>query len=253
VARQSQSILDHALASSHFPPIAVALLVALPLCWGCGVASNNLNASGTRYFQRGDNAKALQKFEEAVAVNPNDADSYYNLGAYYHHLARQTGDQTDAAQAEGYYNQCLDIYPDHVECYRGLAVLLVQQDRENQAFRLLEGWKQRSPQLVTPNVALAQLHGEAGNSKASKEHLLDAIAKDTTHPHARAALGKLHEEKGDYKQALANYHMALARNGAQPHLHAKVASLKGDTDGSPLLTSAPLTEVVTAPSSNLRY
>ena len=91
------------------------------------------------------------------------------------------------------------------------------------------------------------------NDKASEEHLLVAIAKDTTHPQARAALGQLHENRGDHQQALANYHMALQRNSAQPQLHAKVASLKGGTTGSPLLTPAPLTKVVTAPSNNLRY
>ena len=229
-------------------------VVSMVLCFsGCGVHSNNLNATGARYFKRGDSNAAIQKFEEAVAANPDDADSYYNLAAAYHHLATTTGDATYAAQAEGYYNQCLDHYEDHPECYRGLSVLLAQQDRQDQAFRLLEGWKQRSPQLVEPNIALAQLHGEVGNDKASEEHLLDAIAKDTTHPQARAAMGQLHESRGDHQQALTNYHMALQRNTAQPQLHAKVASLKGGTTGSPLLTPAPLTKVVTAPSNNLRY
>ena len=189
--------------------LQVVILTIVLGCSGCGVHSNNLNATGTRYFKRGDSNAAIQKFEEAVAANPDDADSYYNLAAAYHHLATTTGDPAYAAQAEGYYNQCLDHYEDHPECYRGLAVLLAQQDRQDQAFRLLEGWKQRSPQLVEPNIALAQLHGEVGNDKASEEHLLDAIAKDTTHPQARAALGQLHESRGDLQQALANYHMAL--------------------------------------------
>ena len=237
----------------HSAIFQVVLLTVVLGCTGCGVHSNNLNATGARYFKRGDCNTAIQKFEEAVAANPDDADSYYNLAAAYHHLATTTGDPAYAAQAEGYYNQCLDHYEDHPECYRGLAVLLAQQDRQDQAFRLLEGWKQRSPQLVEPNIALAQLHGEVGNDKASEEHLLDAIAKDTTHPQARAALGQVHENRGDHQQALANYHMALQRNSAQPQLHAKVASLKGGTTGSPLLTPAPLTKVVTAPSNNLRY
>ena len=233
--------------------LCIAILFCLAPCVGCGVHSNNLNATGARYFKRGDCNGAIHKFEEAVAVNPDDADSYYNLAAAYHHLAVTTGDPTYAAQAEAYYNQCLDHYEDHPECYRGLAVLLAQQNRQDQAFRLLEGWKQRSPQLVEPNLALAQLHNEVGNDKASEEHLLDAIAKDTTHPQARAAMGKLHEDRGDHQQALTNYQMALQRNTAQPQLHAKVASLKGGTSGSPLLTPAPLTKVVTAPSNNLRY
>ena len=246
-----QTIMSYLFQRLILPCIAVGSL--LMVCGGCGVHSNNLNATGARYFKRGDCNTAIEKFEEAVAVNPDDADSYYNLAAAYHHLATTTGAPAYAAQAESYYNQCLDHYEDHPECYRGLAVLLAQQDRQEQAFRLLEGWKQRSPQLVEPNIALAQLHGEAGNNKASEEHLLDAIAKDTTHPQARAALGNLHEQRGDHQQALTNYQMALQRNTAQPQLHAKVASLKGGNTGSPLLTPAPLTKVVTAPSNNLRY
>ena len=247
--------LRNGLLSPYFRCTLLSLVGAclLPYCVGCGVHSNNLNATGARYFKKGNYNAAIQKFEEAVAVNPDDADSYYNLAAAYHHLATTTGDPAYASQAEGYYNQCLDHYEDHPECYRGLAVLLAQQDRQDQAFRLLEGWKQRSPQLVEPNIALAQLHGEAGNDKANEEHLLDAIAKDTTHPQARAALGQLHEDRGDHQQALTNYQIALQRNTAQPQLHAKVASLKGGTTGSPLLTAAPLTKVVTAPSNKLRY
>lgn len=253
VAKKSPTRLDRVLAFSSFHLVSLVVLMELPLLLGCGVASNNLNASGTRYYNRGDHVTAIKKFEKAVAVNPEDADSYYNLGAVYHHLAKENGDPTHAAQAESYYNQCLDNDPDHVDCHRGLAVHLTQQGRGHQGFRLLQGFKQRCPENVDADVELARLHQEAGNSKAAEEHLLDGIAKDTTHPRARVALGQLHEERGDYEQAVSNYHVALARNGAQPHLHARVAALKGDTSATPLLSPTPITKVVTTPNSNMRY
>ena len=254
VVINNTSKLDRVLTffTSHF--VSVVAIMVLPLFLGCGVHSNNLNASGTRYFQRGDHVTAIKKFEDAVAVNPKDADSYYNLGSVYHHLANKTGDPTHAGQAEAYYNQCLDNDPNHVDCHRGLAVHLTQQGRGHQGFRLVQGFKQRCPDNADASVELARLHQEAGNSKAAEEHLLDAIANDTTHPRARVALGKLHEERGDYGQAIANYHVALSRNGAQPDLHARVAALKGEGSSStPLLSDTPLTKVVTAPDGNMRY
>ena len=87
------------------------------------------------------------EFQEATYDDPEDADGYYNIAATYHRLGRQGHCQADLSQAEKYYNHCLDRNPNHAECYRGLAVLLAEQGRKDEAFRLIEGWVQREPGL----------------------------------------------------------------------------------------------------------
>lgn len=83
---------------------------------------------------------ALQKFQQAVQTDPANPDSYYNMAATYHKMADLHHQKTDLQQAEAYYHQCLDRDPNDQDCYRGLAVLLVSEQRQQDAQKLLEGW-----------------------------------------------------------------------------------------------------------------
>ena len=88
------------------------------------------------------------------------------------------GDQRTLEQAEGLYHQCLDRDPDHVDCYRGLAALLVQTRRSQSAFDLLERWALRDPQLADPRIELARLYEESGDKQSAARHLTDALDVD---------------------------------------------------------------------------
>ncbi len=228
--------------------------IVLPLAAsGCGLASSGLNAEGTRYFQQGHHAAAIRRFEQAIATNPQDANGYYNLGATYHQLAKSGGDASYWNQAEIYYNQCLERNPDHTACYRGLSVLLVEQHKEEKAFKLLEGWRDRSPFSPDPKIELARLYRESGNSAEEEQQLLEAIAADPGNARALAALGTLREEQGDYAQALKNYQLALQRNSAQPQLRARVAALSSSVQPAPVVPSSAGTRTVTAPAPRTLY
>ena len=58
-------------------------------------------------------------------------------------------------QAEALYNQCLDHSPNHVECHRGLAVLLIDTGRPDRAFALMKNWRIRT--LTSQNQGLSLL------------------------------------------------------------------------------------------------
>ena len=45
-------------------------------------AYNNL---GNAYYNQGNLTKAIQMWEKAIELNPDDADAYYNLGLAYHY------------------------------------------------------------------------------------------------------------------------------------------------------------------------
>ena len=106
---------------------------------------------------------ALQQFQRAARRRSPNPDAYYNLGATHHQLAKLHHRDADYAQAESYYNQCIDKSPNHEECYRGLAVLLVDRGHADQAQQLLTLWAQRSPGLPGPRIELARLNEEQGD------------------------------------------------------------------------------------------
>ncbi len=161
---------------------------------------------------------ALQQFQKAVDADPKNADAYYNLASTYHQLGKLHHRDTDLTQAESNYHRCLDNSPNHEDCYRGLAVLLVDRNHPDQAKELLTLWGQRAPNLPGPKIELARLLEEQGDKLAAQQQLIEAVSIDPHNARALAALGKVREESGDPAQALANYQRSLQINRYQPHV-----------------------------------
>jgi tetratricopeptide (TPR) repeat protein len=214
---------------------------------GCGLASKGLNAEGARHFQSGQHQVALDRFQRAIAADPQDADGYYNLGAVYHHLAKANRDNNYYAQAELYYQQAIGLDPNHKESYRGLAVLMAEQQRTEEGVKLLTDWTQRSPTSADARVELARVYQELGNTQEAERKLLDAIGIDSQHSRARAALGMLREQQGDTVQALVNYNASLEADKVQPQVAARVAALSATLPPPSLTGPMGGTRMVTLP------
>jgi tetratricopeptide (TPR) repeat protein len=228
--------------------MAVAALCAGGL--GCQMMSQGQNSEGVRLFEQGHYHAAAQRFHQAIQTDANNADSYYNLAATHHRLGKLYQRPTDLQQAESYYHQCLDKNPDHVDCRRGLAVLLVEQGRGQDALRLLENWVQRSPALPDAKIELARLYEEFGDRDAAKTQLVEALVISPDNPRALAALGHLREQAGDYAQAVADYQRSLSLNRFQPQIAARVASLQAAGYGLAPPAPAPAgTRLVAQPNA----
>lgn len=218
--------------------VGLLTLFSMAVACGCGsFSARGMNAEGVRLFQQSQYREAMQQFQQAIAADPANADGYYNLAAAYHRLGKAERRQSDLEQAERTYHTCLDRAPEHRECYRGMAVLLVEQNRTEEAFRLLEGWADRYPTSPDARIELARLLGEFNDRKGAEEQLVRALNADPDNSRAWAALGKIREEMGDRGQALTNYQRSLYLNRFQPDVSARVASLQtlvGSTQ--PMLT-----------------
>jgi tetratricopeptide (TPR) repeat protein len=201
------------------------MLLALAGCGG--FVSQQKNSQGVTLFQQGRYPEALREFQEATYNDPKDADGYYNIAATYHRLGRQQHSDADLNQAEKFYNDCLDRNPNHVECHRGLAVLLAERGRKDAALRLVQGWVDREPGLAEAKVELARLHDEFGNRQAAKDTLIEALEAQPDNSRALTALAKIRDDAGDKTQALANYERSLAHDNRQPQVASRVNVLRG--------------------------
>ncbi len=223
------------------------------LCGGCSqMTTQALNAEGVRLYQQGNYQQASQQFQRAIASNPRAANSYYNLASALHKNGKLLNRPEDLAQAEQLYNQCLEYDANHAECYRGLAVLLTDTNRQDAAFRLLEGWTARSPQLANPRIELARLLEETNNLQQAQNRLVEAISIEPNNSRALTALGRLREVSGDPRQALANYQRSLEINRFQPAIAARVATLQATT-AAPIPTQPAETRTVQQWQPNVRY
>ncbi|HZZ73450.1 MAG TPA: tetratricopeptide repeat protein [Pirellulales bacterium] len=222
---------------------------ALLPCAGCGLMAHEQNVEGVQYYQQGNLNAALDTFQKSIETDPQDADSYYNLGAAHHQLAKMRQNPADLQQAETYYQQCLAINPNHRDCRRGLAVLYVDEGRAADSFRMLQEWSDRAPQLADPKVELARLSEEFGDKTTAKTRLEEAVAISPTDPRALAALGKLREDSGDLDQAGANYARALQTNPNQPQVAARLSAIQQSRGGAaPWYTQTNGTRLVNNPT-----
>lgn len=221
----------------------IAAVAACLVATGCGGMRGNENAEGVQLYQQGNYQGAANAFQQALAKQPGNPDSFYNLGATYHQQAKLFDRPADNQLAEQYYHLCLSRDPDHAACHRALAVLLVEEGRAPEAVASLEAWAAARPTDPEPRLELARLCYENGDTLAAENHLIDAISVAPGDPRPLVALGSLREQTGQADQALANYTRALSLDPQQPVVSAKVASLSTATP------SAGGASVATVPTS----
>lgn len=207
--------------------IATIVVILFATATGCSnMASQASNVEGVRLYQQGNYQQASDRFQHAIAQDPNSPEGYYNLAAALHKTGTLYNRPADLQQAENFYNQCLERDPNHTECYRGLAVLLTETNRQPEAFRLLSNWATKSPDSPDPKIELARLYEEGGQGEQAKAQLVDALTVDPHNARALTALGRLRDQSGNYAQALANYQRSLEANRFQPDVAARVAQLQ---------------------------
>jgi tetratricopeptide (TPR) repeat protein len=217
----------------------------------------NDNTTGVQLYQQGNYLGAVNHFQQALAKQPGNPDCFYNLGATYHQQAKVFSRPEDLKTAEQYYHLCLARNPNHEACQRGLAVLLVEEGRSDEATAQLQQWAQRQPGNPNPQIELARLCEEHGDVREAENHLVDALAVDPNNPRALVALGQLRESSGQTAQALANYNRALAIDPRQPTVAAHVAALSASQSGQsrlaamPASPASPATFPVSTPTGNV--
>ncbi len=205
--------------------VALLAICLLGPSVGCRVTSMGQNTLGVRLYQQGRYAEALQQFQTAQTSDPSNPDTYYNLASTYHKLGVGQKDAKMIEQAESLYNQCLDLQSNHVDCHRGLAVLLAESGRPDSAITLLKNWATANPGMADARVELARLYQEYGQTKTAEQYLDEALALNPNDHRAWTARGQMREASGDLNQALQNYQQSLAINSLQPDLYQRVASL----------------------------
>jgi FimV-like protein len=240
--------------------LALCGFTALASC-GCNTASNGQNLAGVRLHQQGQHQLALQRFQQAIASDPVNPDSYYNMGSTLREMAeqrhnvavqiegqaqlrQQEGRPTEAEallaeaetvgreadkyyeQAETLYNQCLDHDPNHIDCHRALAVLLAETNRSDKAFTLLKRWAEQNPTSVEPRIELARLYKEFGDRDTARRYLEEVVQMDVNNARAWAGLAEIREESGDIQQALADYQRSYNIDNLNGSVAMKIATLQ---------------------------
>ncbi len=245
----------------RFASISLSLLACIVLATqsGCQFSAKKQNTAGVQRFQAGDYAGASSSFQQALKLDPRNADAHYNLGALMHRYAEISQDPKLLTQAEQEYVRCLQLNPDHLDCRRAHTVLLTQGNRAGEAYNALKEWAERNPTSAEPRIELARLYQESGDKRSADDLLSQALQIDPNSARAYAAIGSLREQSGEYSTALANYQRAYSINPTLVATQQKITELQQrGVNASPLglpiaPSAAPTPKLVNAPGPMRRF
>ena len=147
--------------AAFFALLGLGVVAPTFVATGCSsptglVASRN--ARGVELYATGDYDRAIAVFQETLAENPENAETLYNLGAAYQRKALATGDYALLTQAENAYWAALerDAAPETIVCcYRGLATSASTRGDAATALQTLEDWRDRNPESIEPKLEIA--------------------------------------------------------------------------------------------------
>lgn len=183
-----------------------------------------MNASvyeeGLRLSSQGRHAEAIERFESALSLAPDDTRVLFALG----NTARALG---LGAAAQAFFRRVLAAEPDRLEALVNLANLLRAQGDFGGAEALLTPALQRhpSPELW---LTLGSVHRERGARDMAAAHYRQALSLKPDYPQA---LGNLADLLDDTDEALGLYDRALKLDGgnAQARMNRAILHfLKGD-------------------------
>jgi tetratricopeptide (TPR) repeat protein len=204
------------------------ILVALPGC-----TTNNqerlqlLNEDGVHLFQQGDYRSARQSFEAALRVKPNDGHLLFNIGQCYDRLG-------STQKAESYYQQCLEVSPNHAPCRRALAVLWLKDGKRKEVEQFTEDWLAREPKLADAYVEdgwRLRMDHDLFKAQARFQQALDIDAHNARGLYEMGVLFELLSEPG---RALALYERSLQIDPQQPETSNRVNTLRAKGVTRPL-------------------
>ena len=193
---------------------------------GCNLGAQQSNFVGQQAFQNGNYMQALSRFQQALSQNPNNPDANYNLAAVFYSMGKNQRNPQFLSQAQQLYRKAISLNGQHNEAHRGLAALLIETGREQNAFDLLDGWKERVPNSAEPMIELARLYQEYGDNQHATDMLADALKVDGTNIRALKAMGQVRETQGQSLLALDNYMRVLQLDGSQTGVAQRVALLQ---------------------------
>jgi len=151
----------------------------------------------------------LEKYKEAVRVNPQDGMGHYNLGEVYIELSR-------FSEALGSLKEAIRINPKHRSAYYQLGFALIEMGRDEDAIEPLETALQLSAKSQATKNRLAQAHtnisvmlGKRKQFKESMHHIQEAIRVQPDYGPAHLSMGICFTDLGRYEEALKKFKEAL--------------------------------------------
>lgn len=149
---------------------------------------------GVALFQHGYLDAAEQSFRQVVAVNPGDADAYYNLGTL--NLRRNR-----LQEAHDFLQQSLSLRPNYPEAWNNLGMIAAQRAQSVEAVRDFQQSLELRPNYGTALLNLGNVYRQQRDYARAGDYLGRALSLQPDDPETNYSVGMLHAQQNQMQQA----------------------------------------------------
>jgi Tfp pilus assembly protein PilF len=221
----------HAQSGAFRPISAIVYGLALAFLAGCASPVDDrarlFNEDGVHLYAQGDYAAALDSFDLALTLRPQDATLLFNIAECCARLG-------DVKAAEKYYGACLLGAPKHADARLALAELLYRTGRQPQADQLIDEWINQDRQSADAYVLDAWRLCQAKSYPEAEWRLQQALDLDPHNRRALAEFGHLYEQMGMPQRAYVLYERIVQREPGQAQISQRLDRLKVQGVSRPL-------------------
>ncbi len=146
--------------------------------------------------------EAADRYREALALKPDDADAHHKLGNVLFSLGR-------IDDAAGHYRQAIALRPDDVDAHHNLANILFSQGRMDEAVVYYSKAMRLRPYDVDLIYNQAVAFADLGRSDEAVALFHKALRLNPDHVQANHELGAALAKQGDQEEAVAYFRKAV--------------------------------------------
>jgi Flp pilus assembly protein TadD/4-amino-4-deoxy-L-arabinose transferase-like glycosyltransferase len=186
------------------------------------------NLVGTAEHERGNYAKAIEWYRQALAENPTYSEAHHNLAMSEEKLGNWQ-------EAEAEYLQAIAADPEDAVSFRNLGTLKLLQRRPEEGARFLEKAVALEPESTEARFNLVTVYYKMGNYAGAVEQARYVVKKNPADPQAHHNLGAALMQLGKLEEALPELLEALRLDPQSELTRRKLAELEalGVSSGAP--------------------
>lgn len=161
-----------------------------------------LVSEGNQFLTQGNFADAAKKFEEAVALSPDQEDLHYNLAIALGKLGK-------TEEAKKQYEEALRIFPDYAEALNNLGNLLMNENKLDEATERFRDAVKNAPDHAAFHNSLGTALARQKKTEEARAEFEEAVKKDPEFVQARVNLANSLLVSGRVDEAIVQLNEAL--------------------------------------------
>ncbi len=174
--------------------------------------------TGLKLSSQGRHVEAIEQFEQALAIRPDDAHVLFALGNTAHQLGL-----TDAA--EQFYRRVLGLEPERLEAIINLSNLLRADGQFDAAIALMKPAQARAPKSAELHLTMGSAWREKGDDQTAIAHYQAALLARPDYAPALVNLADMLCDAGKRDQARILYDKAIKADPKNPQARLNRAIL----------------------------